>query len=336
MAAAVEGMIAITYRPLATMDELHVLLLASISVQASGVPLLEKVFSLPGNVVVRELAVLEAYGLAERSADWWVATTRGQRLTAVWRSFQNQGKAEVRAHGRDWLLGPGEFAVEEMTRDMEEIEYLARQYGIANGRAAEKFLHERRQTAEAFEAYVREWSSRALGDPKRGVFTELPIFDGIKLAETDKALTRIEELVAASIGQVVDRLGTTEHADGCGCGDGRPKDGEAEIRKHSQDVKKKFEEARRAQRRQNQQLAKIRTTCEALLAGQWLAAKGGPLVAAFNAEPAAFIFTSTVPLAQPEAPKRQASKHILTPPPSPKRKPEDEGIVRSLFRWLFG
>lgn len=80
MSTSGEGIISVSYRPLATMDELHVLLLAAISVQTNDVPLLEKVFSLPSNVVLKELAILEAYGLAQKAGDKWKPTDRGQRL----------------------------------------------------------------------------------------------------------------------------------------------------------------------------------------------------------------------------------------------------------------
>jgi hypothetical protein len=134
----------------------------------------------------------------------------------------------------------------------------------------------------------------------------------------------------------VDRFPETEatgiHADGNGIA------GEAatSIRKNRQDVLKRFEDARRTRRRQNQHLAKVKITCEALLAGQWLSANVGSLVDAFNVEPAAFVFKSSVPFGQPEAPKKPDAPRAPTPPPTAKPTQKEEGVLRSLFRWLFG
>ena len=336
MATADEGIISVSYRPLATMDELHVLLLAAVSVQTNDVSLLEQVFSLPSNVVVKELTVLEAYGLAQKVGDKWMATSRGQTLTAVWNIFQKRSEADLQTSGRQWLLGPGEFAVDEMIRDKDEIETLARGFEVADAGSAVKFLEERRRAVEEFEAFVLDWPSRAQEDTKHSIFAEAIVFDNLKLAESAEALTRIEELLATQIGEVVDRFKETEVAGVQDNGDGNAKDTAASIRKNGQGVMKKFEDARQTQRRQNKHLAKVKITCEALLAGQWLSANVGSLVDAFNTEPAAFIFRSTVPFVQPEAPKMPTAPHAPSPPPPPKPKQEEEGVLRSLFRWLFG
>jgi len=120
--------------------------------------------------------------------------------------------------------------------------------------------------------------------------------------------------------------------------DGHAPAGEAatSIRKNRQDVLKRFEDARRTRRRQNQHLAKVKITCEALLAGQWLSANVGSLVDAFNLEPAAFVFKSSVPFGQPEAPKKPDAPRAPTPSPTAKPTQKEEGVLRSLFRWLFG
>jgi hypothetical protein len=157
MAIAVDGVVTISFRPLATMDELHILLLAAVSVQANEVSLLEQVFSLPSSVVVKELAVLEAYGLAQNVCDRWTATSRGLQLATVWNTFQKQVEISVQTSGLQWLLGPGEFYVDEMIRDMDEIESQARDLGVASAASALNFLDERRGTAERFESFVREW-----------------------------------------------------------------------------------------------------------------------------------------------------------------------------------
>jgi hypothetical protein len=333
MATAAEGIISVSYRPLATMDELHVLLLAAVSMGPNDASQLELVFSLPSNVVVKELTVLETYGLAQKFDDKWTSTSRGQRLTAIWNAFQHRAEAEVRTSGLQWLLGPGEFAVDEMIRDTDEIEAMAGDFGVADASSAVKFLRDRRGAAEGFEAFVHEWP-RAGGDARYGLFAEAPVFDNLKVAETDDALRRLDGLIATRIGEVVDRLNATEVAGVHANGDGKAEDVAVSIRKNAQDLMKKFQDARRTQYRQNQRLAKVKMTCEALLAGQWLSANVGSLADAFNTEPAAFVFRSTVPFVQPEAPQKPTTSRVSSLPPTTKPK-QEEGVLRSLFRWLF-
>jgi hypothetical protein len=301
MDTVADGSITVSYRPLATMDDLHVLLLAAVAWQTGGLSLLERVFSLPSNVLVKELAVLETYGLAQRVGDEWTATSRGQRVTTVWNIFHNRSEAEVPASGRQWLLGPGEFAVDEMIRDRSEVAALAASLGITDARSAVTFLDERRRAAEQFEAFVLDWPSQAQEESKHGVFGEALVFDHLRFAETDAALTRMKELLAAHVAGVVERCEATENSAAEANGSVEGADTATKMRRQAQEVSAKFENARRTQRKSNWQLAKVRATCEALLAGQWLSANVGSLLDAFNAEPAAFVFRSTVPLVAPEA-----------------------------------
>lgn len=333
MPSVANGTVCVSYRPLTTMDELHVLLLAAVAMQNTDLVPLEQVFSLPANVIAKEMAVLEVYGLTEKVNGTWAATSRGRRITAVWTSFNKCGATEVAATGRQWLLGPGEFTVDEMIRDKSEINDLARGFGITDAESAVKYLEDRRRAAERFDSFLVDWA-RTRSDTKHGVFAETAVFDAVKVAETDEALSRLEELFAANVGEVVARCtaaqATEDHPD---------RDGKADaaesLRKSGQDVLKRFEEARRSQRKVNQKLAQAKATCEAWLAGAWLTANVGSLRDVFDAEPAAFVFRSTVPFAATEAPRRPA----VAPPPSsqPAAEPkQEEGILRSLFRWLFG
>ena len=351
MATAVDGVITLSFRPLATMDELHILLLAAVSVQTSDVSFLEQVFSLPSNVVVKELVVLEAYGLTQKVGDQWTATGRGQKIADVWNMFQKRAEIDVQTGGLQWLLGPGEFAVNEMIRDRDEIEALARDFEIADAASSVKFLGERRRASEKFESFVREGPSRPTAATEHDNFADAIFFDSVRLAENDEALARLEELLATHIGEIVDRFKkkdvTDVHADGK-----KNNDAAGLIRTRGQDIMKKFKEAKQTQRRQNQYLAKVKMISEALLAGQWLSANVAPLEGAFNTEPAAFIFISTVPLVQAEAHQWPASMYASSPSsakpkqeekgvirsPSTKSKQEEyeEGVMRSLFRWLFG
>ncbi len=159
MATVANGAVSVSYRPLTTMDELHVLLLAAVTVETTDLPLLEQVFSLPANVIAKELAILEAYGLVQKVEGKWLATSRGRQISAVWTTFDRRKSTEVGAIGRQWLLGPGESTVDEMIRDKNEIDALARGFGVAEAGSAENFLRDRRRAAERFDWFVLGWPS---------------------------------------------------------------------------------------------------------------------------------------------------------------------------------
>lgn len=334
MPIVANGAVCVSYRPLTTMDDLHVLLLTAVAMENTDLVPLEQMFSLPANVIAKELAVLEAYGLAEKVNGTWTATSRGRRITAVWTSFNRRGATEVAATGQQWLLGSGEFTVDEMIRDRSEINDLARGFGITDTVSAVKYLEDRRRAAERFESFLVDWS-RTRSDTKHGVFAEAIVFDSVKVAETAEALSRLEELFAANVNEVVGRCTPAQAAEAHPFRDGQSDAAEL-LRKSAQDVLKRFDEARRNQRKVNQKIAQAKATCEAWLAGAWLTANVDSLRDVFDAEPAAFVFSSTVPLAAPEATKRP--KAAPRPPrlrPTAEQKHE-EGVLRSLFRWLFG
>lgn len=219
-------------------------------------------------------------------------------------------------------------------------------FGIPDARAAVMFLEERRRAAEEFEAFVLAWPSRAQEEARRGVFAEALMLDSLRIAGTDAALTRMKELLATHIAEVVDRCAEAGNLPGQTNGDERGEDASATLRRKGQEALNKFESARRERRRQNKHLARAKATCEALLAGQWLSANLGPLADAFDTEPAAFAFRSTVPFALPEAPlkvavpalQQESPRSPTSPPPYHPAHPvqEEEGVLRSLFRWLFG
>lgn len=333
MPTVTNGTVCVSYRPLTTMDELHVLLLAAVAVQNTDLAPLEQVFSLPANVIAKELADLEAYGLAEKVNGTWTATSRGRRITAVWTSFNRRAANEVAATGRQWLLGPGEFTVDEMIRDKSEINDLARGFGITDAESAVKHLEDRRRAAERFESFLVDWA-RSRSDTKHGVFAEALVFDAVKLAETDEALSRIEELFAANVGEVVASCTPAQAAEGHPDRDGKA-DAAESLKKSGQNVFKRFEEARRSQRKVNQKLAQAKATCEAWLAGAWLTANVGSLRDVFDDEPAAFVFRSTVPLTASKDPTQTTAARRPGPQSTTELKNE-EGVLRTLFRWLFG
>lgn len=335
MAAAAEGVISVSYRPLTTMDELHVLLLAAVSVQTADLPFLEQVFSLPSNVVATELAVLEAYGLTEKADGKWMATRRGQQIAAVRAALQNRGEAEVRATARQWRLGPGEFAVDEMIRDKKEIDALARDYGITDERWAETFLGQRRQVAESFETFVIEWPLPRPENSNAGDFGEDALFNNLRLAESDVALQRLKMLLATRIDEVLGRSRDVGAAKGVRTGVDTGVAVSAAMVHKGQDVMKRFDDASRTQRMANKRICKMQVACESLLVRQWLSTAFDSLLRAFDAEPAAFLFKSTVPYVEPAAPETPSATVVQAPPVTPKTKQEKEGVLRLLFRWLF-
>ena len=88
------------------MDELHILLLAALSAQANDSSLLGQVFSLPNNVVVKELAALKTYGLAQEADDAWLLQVGGQQLTAVWNALRIGPKPRYEPRDGDGSLDP--------------------------------------------------------------------------------------------------------------------------------------------------------------------------------------------------------------------------------------
>ncbi len=160
------------------------------------------------------------------------------------------------------------------------------------------------------------------------------MFDNLRLAETDDALRRLEELLATHISEVTDRYKAKEADEFNADVKLKHDDLARSISKRGQGVLKKFEDIRRTQRREIQHLAKTKMICEAFLAAQWFAIHVEALVEYFNNEPAAFIFSSTVPVVEREAaiesdsPFASSHSHVA----EPKR---EEGIWRALFRWFF-
>src|SRR5207237_1338384 len=213
-----------------------------------------------------------------------------------------------------WLLGPGDFSIDEMIRDKEEIDALACASGVADAGSAVKFLDDRRKAAEGFEAFARCWP-HTRSDRGHGVFAESLVFDAVKLAETDESLTRLGELLVTAVGEVVGRCTPAKVASGDPTDEAKAEAAES-LRKSGQDVLTEFEEARRTQRKVNRRLAKTKATCEAWLAGQWLSANVGSLREVFGAEPSAFVFRSTVPRVEPETPKKPTTPRAPSPPPT--------------------
>lgn len=270
MATFDEGIVTVTHRPIMTMDPLHVLLLASVIGQRSETPFIAQVFSLPSEVVEKELIFLETYGLTRKSGDCWSATDQGEKLISIWSYLQYRGETVLQTNCRKWLLGPGEFVADEMIRDRDEIETVARRFGLNRTDAAVRFLEDRRDVASRFDELVLAWPSKTKDQKKFGLFTEFLVFQNIGLAETHEALRRLEELFEAQIYEVIRRAREMAPAKGNADGDGSPVLDPATLERRGQEERKKFLDERRIQRKRNSELTERRIACEALLAGQWL------------------------------------------------------------------
>lgn len=331
-----DGVINVSYRPLATLDGLHAPLLAASATQPSDVVLLERIFSLPANVVAKEMDILGSYGLVRMNGLAWKATSRGLRLVKVWDAFEGRCEIDVKAIGREWLLGPGEYALDELIRDVEEVEALARKLGVGDAASALGFLNERRKAAENLEAFLTSLPLRRDGETKDGPWDEVPFFDRVGLAETDEALTRLRDALGSHLdAQIGGRRGGREagaQGDGLegrtGCDLGRIE--------RSRGIMKRFDKEARAQRTRNRHLSEAKTLCEGRLAGMWLVSALGPLSDAYRAEPAAFVFRSSVPRREMETKMLRPAAPTPAPTPDPVLPRREEGLLRSLIRWLFG
>lgn len=176
------------------------------------------------------------------------------------------------------------------------------------------------------------WHSRPQGDNTHGVFSEALVLTHLRFAETEEALTRLEELLATRTSEVVRREQEAEADQALANGDGKIEKA-GSVRYEGQKVMKKFGDARREQRRRNQRLARIAAVCEAVLTGQWLSSAVASLASTVRQEPAAFVFKSSVPLIVLETSRQVAPTPAAAKPPA---QPRQEGILRSLFRWLSG
>lgn len=331
MPAAAEGVVAIDYRPLATMDELQLLLLVAVAAGPGNEPQLAGIFSLPESVIAEELGRLAAYGLATKHRRSWRPTDRGERVTAVWNALACSSTHEIVTDDRQWRLGPGEFTVEEIVRDRAEIDAYAKDFAIPGADAAAEFLAERRRRAAKFESFVAQWPVSAAAAEERGEFAHTTLFENLKSAESEEALATAERLLATHVDKVVsgvERLRTRGGTDG--------REDPAGARRRGKELSEAFKRERRAQHRTNRRTAQTTMICEAILARRWLVKAYPSLTEAFDAEPAAFVLKSTVPLAaarteKPQGEPRSRPRAAATPP-----QQEEEGMLSSLFRWWFG
>lgn len=339
MPRAADGVVTVSYRPLATMDELHILLLAAVASQVTDTASLEPVFSLPATVITKELNALDAYGLARRVEGSWMATDRGQHIAEVWEAFNRRTFLEIPSTTHSWRLGPGDFSIAEMIRDAAEINRIADGYNVSDADAAIKFLDDRRNAADTFAALVRNWQS-ARTDIKHGAFAEFLAFDCVRVAETDDALNRLGDLLAAAVDETARQQATkTSSATAAPFLNGDGKDRKS-LQSSGQDVLKQYESMRRDQRKQNWDIAKKKAICEAWLLGKWLIESCDTLRDSFQSEPAAFMFSSTVPLPQPESLKPTTIPPLVAAQPLQSKQTaapmQEEGVMRTIFRWLFG
>jgi hypothetical protein len=292
-----EECVIVSYRPLATLDALHRLLLAAVTAQTVDVALLADVFSIPERVVGKELSRLALYGLAEESEGLWSATKRGRMIVNVWECFGRRSDGLIRSVGQPWVLGPGTFAIDARIRDRAQIIAMAGDLGITEMPSAIGFLHERWTAEDGVRSFLKQWP-REWDQDADGVFGEVLIFAAVHSAENDEAIAELEELLDRNVRVAFDRLRgsrATEEA-----GDHRSTErvdvSVKELKEADKEVRKTFRRNRGARRHENQKTMRKRAICEALLMSEWVSANAIALRDAFEEDPSAFQFTSRVPL----------------------------------------
>jgi hypothetical protein len=78
------GTVKIRYRPIETMDRLHVLLAGAATLEDSSFDSISTLFSLPVRIIKKECAVLEIYGIGRMSDGCFRLTDRGADVLSTW------------------------------------------------------------------------------------------------------------------------------------------------------------------------------------------------------------------------------------------------------------
>jgi hypothetical protein len=171
---ATEGTVYLTYRPLENLDALQLGILQTLENQPI-VPLartktrrhqrrvrqlVAKIFSLPVGVVVKELAILESYGLI--SSNPALLSIRGRRCVAFSKSFEGSHRIQIFSDNTQWRLGKGEFVVDDHFRDGNDISKRAAMDGIHRERDLTEFVIK----FESTKQQIQKFESKFTGDMK--------------------------------------------------------------------------------------------------------------------------------------------------------------------------
>ena len=198
--------------------------------------------------------------------------------------------------------------------------------------SAIRFLDERRKAAEQFEAFLLSWPPK--NDSPQSVFTEQPVMDAVELAECDETLNRLEKTFRSHVSTIVKQEKERRTVPVEANGENATNDSSS-IEYQVEQAIEQFNKTRKHKKYRNLQTARIKSVCETSLSRRWLLGVSEGLAAVFDDEPSAFVFQSTVPIFV----EQKARKEKAVARPKARRTAatqEDEGLVRSFFRWLLG
>ena len=309
------GTVKIRYRPIETMDRLHVLLAGSATLEDSSFESISTLFSLPTRIIKKECTVLETYGIGRMSDGCFRLTDRGADVLSTWHLMGQNDSLDIETSAKAWTLGPGSFEVPGTIRDFQGCKHYARQYEISDAVEAGKFIRRRHELEIELEAFLACAPAPLERDEKEQKWTmnAEAIIGKIGIAESNDSIDRLKEMLH-SLFKIHD-------------------DGGEKFIQQKQSLLEAFNEQSIKRSRENRRLVQVKAACESLLIRDWLRQSAVQLLDRFDDEPGAFIFDSSVPVVvMADKPRTEARPQQSAPRTTAKQ----EGLLRSLFRWFTG
>lgn len=314
------GTVTIRYRPLETMDRLHVLLAESATLENSSVDYMESLFSLPSSVIRKECAILEGYGIGQTSDGYFRLTDRGVEVLTTWNLLGKTDSVEIETSAKEWSLGPGSFRVPGTIRDFRGCKQLAKQHGVTTKADAKKFIGKRQAAEIELEIFLEKAPKTWHGGKHKWTSNAEAIIGKISVAESNDAIDDLRDLLHSLFK--------------------RHDDKSDKFKEQRDSLLDKFNKRANEQRRENRRFADVKISCESLLLREWLSRSASHLLERFEDEPGAFAFDSSVEVAletyKPKTKTRLKQNVPKKTRTSPKEPPKSEGLLRSLFRWFTG
>jgi hypothetical protein len=307
------GTVTIRYRPIETMDRLHVLLTGAATLEDSSFDTMATLFSMPSRIIKKECAVLEGYGIGRISDECFRLTDRGAVVLSTWNYMGKTDSLNVETSAEAWMLGPGNFCVPGTIRGFQGCTQQAEKQGINTLVEATAFIgrqHKSEITVSGFlDTASQAWNNGHSNWTGHGE----AIIAKVGIADSNHAIDSLRGLLLALFDLKNDESD--------------------EFLDDKNSLLGTFDDQCKLKRRDNKQLAIGRGACESLLIRDWLSRAADHLLERFEDEPGAFAFTSSVPVAvEADKPK---TRH--QPDQTPRQQPQkSEGFLRSLFRWFTG
>ena len=241
------GKIVVRYRPLHSMDRLH-LYVANAALEGVSVEQMSELFSLPVRVIRKELETLEAFGFGQVAGSSFELSKRAREVLSVWRLMDRSDHMEVETSSQQWVLGPGEFSAPENSHCFQSCSIKAKQLGIASAKTAgDQVRHLRRCRAELSEFFKTEARMFAKDDVQDVQQQADSILAKLDIACDNKSIERLERSFASLL-------------DCTGIERGEQKAEYLSI----------FSNKAKVQRQENRKLAAKREAGVALLLSEWL------------------------------------------------------------------